>query len=403
MNEEQIKNMLDQKFKDVQAELKSLQDSGASKDELQKAIKAVEDQGLALQNFIDAQEAKVMKTYEQEFASFLWENKDEISKIYKAGAGEIEFNPFAEKAPAAVTTASGTEPGTAAPQVMNAQLGSFNLRDDNSLLSLCTVTNTSQAAIAYTEMLPKEGDYAFVAEAGAKPLIDFRWETRYLTPRKAAAHEILTEEAVTDYARMESVAREFLRKKHDLFKVNGVFFGDGTGNNPTGATVYGRTFVAGSMANAFASGASNFMDVVNAIITDIYTTANFTDEAHYMPNVVMISPIDFFLQFQSAKDANGLPLYPQASLFNSVNIGGVTIRPWAKIPAGQIFVADMSKYNIVNYVPFSVRIGWINDQFTTNQFTMVGESRYFQYVKNLDQAAFVYDTIATVVAAIEAP
>jgi len=62
----------------------------------------------------------------------------------------------------------------------------------------------------------------------------------------------------------------------------------------------------------------------------------------------------------------------------------------------------MTKYNVVNYVPFSVRIGWINDQFITNKFTMVGESRYFQYVKNLDQAAFVYDDIATVKAAITA-
>ena len=41
--------------------------------------------------------------------------------------------------------------------------------------------------------------------------------------------------------------------------------------------------------------------------------------------------------------------------------------------------------------------------FLSNKFTMVGESRFFQYVKNLEQAAFVYDSIATVVAAIEAP
>jgi len=57
-----------------------------------------------------------------------------------------------------------------------------------------------------------------------------------------------------------------------LFKMNGIFFGDGTGNNPTGATVYGRTFVSTSMVDVFPLGGSNFMDVVNAIITDIYRT-----------------------------------------------------------------------------------------------------------------------------------
>src|SRR5690606_17216928 len=117
-------------------------------------------------------------------------------------------------------------------------------------------------------------------------------------------------------------------------------------------------------------------------------------------NIVMINPVTFFTKFQAAKDVNGLPLYPQASLFNQVTVGGVTIIPWAEIPLAKIFVADMSKYNVVNYVPFSIRIGWINAQFTTNHFTMVGESRFFQYVKELDEAAFVYDDIATVIAAI---
>jgi hypothetical protein len=35
-------------------------------------------------------------------------------------------------------------------------------------------------------------------------------------------------------------------------------------------------------------------------------------------------------------------------------------------------------------------------------FTMVGESRYFQFVKELDKQAFIYDDIATVQAAITA-
>lgn len=400
MDEVEVQKMLDQKFKDVQTTLKDLQDNGASKEELEKAIKAVEKQGQALQDFIDDQAKKQVKTFVAKFGVFLKENKDEITKIYKSGSGEVEFNPFVGKVVGDITTASGTDEDTV-PTVMGAQLGSFNFRNDNDLLNLCTVSSTSSAAASYTDMLPKDGNYTFVLEGGTKPQIDFSWETRYLTPKKIAAHEILTEEAVTDYTRLESVAKEYLKKKHDLFKVNSVFFAAGTGSLPTGATVYGRTFVAGDMADILPNGTVKFMDVVNAAITDVYVTQNFADEAHYQPNVVMISPVDFFIQFQAAKDGNGLPLYPQASLFNTVTIGGVTIKPWIKIPAGKIFVADMSKYHIINYVPFSIRIGWINDQFITNKFTMVGESRFFQYVKNLDQAAFIYDDIATILAAIE--
>lgn len=403
MDEEtkKIYDALEAKFSKVQDDLHKLQAEGASKEKLEEAIKAIETQGQALEDFIAEQKSKQLQTLEEKFSAFLIENKEKIQSIYKNGSGEIVFNPFADKAVGDITTGSGTDQDTP-PVDRGTQLGSFNLRNDNDLLSLCTVTSTSKPSLSYTEMIPKEGGYAFVAEGGTKPQIDFKWENRYPTPKKAAAYEILTEESVTDYTRLDSVAREYLRKKHDLFKVDGIFFGTGVGENPTGATVYGRTFVAGDMAGALPNGSANIMDVVNAAITDIYVTANFTDEEHYMPNIVMVSPVDFYLNWQAAKDGNGLPLYPQASLFNQVTIGGVTIRPWTKIPAGKVFVADMSKYHLVNYVPFSIRIGWINDQFITNKFTMLGESRYFQYVKNLDQAAFIYDDIATIVTAIEA-
>lgn len=401
MTPEEIEKALEAKFKAVQEELSTLQKEGASKAELEKAIAAIKTQGQELESFIAEQKEKMFKTFSQKFVHFLQENKDQIKEIYRKGSGEVEFNPFSEKVVGDITTGSGTDEETP-PVDRGTILGDFNLRNDNNLLSLCTVSSTSSPSANYTEMVPKEGDYTFVSEGGTKPQIDFKWENRYPKPKKAAAYQILTEEAVTDFARLESVARQYLQKKHDLFKVNGVFFGPGTGDLPTGATVYGRTFVAGDMADELPNASSKFMDIVNAAITDIYVTQNFVDEEHYMPNVVMINPVDFFLEFQSAKDDNGLPLYPQASLFNTVTIGGVTIRPWIKIPSGKIFVADMSKYNVVNYVPFSIRIGWINDQFITNKFTMLGESRYYQYVKNLDQSAFIYDDIATIKAAIEA-
>lgn len=415
MDEEKLIAQMDEKFKGLETELENLRENGASKEAVEKCTKALKEQGQVIEDFMKAQAEKQIKSMEDKFTAWLTENRDEIKRIAKAGNGTIEFNPFsdaikaaaeadkadkADKAVGDISTGSGADVGTP-PHVLHAQLGSFNLRNDNDLLNLCTVTNTSSAALTYTEMLPKEGSYAFVAEGGTKPQIDFNWETRFEQPRKAAAYEILTEEAMTDFARMDSVAREYLRKQHDLFKINGIYFGDGTGQNPTGATVVGRTFVAGGMADALANGTANIMDVINACVTDIYTTANFTDEEHYMANVAMISPVDYFLNFVAAKDADGLPLYPTASLFNSVQIGGITIRPWTKIPAGKIFVADMSKYNVVNYIPFSIRIGWINEQFITNKFTMLGESRFYAFVKNLDQNAFIYDDIATVVTAIE--
>lgn len=401
MNPEEMVKALDiklQAFKDAQTELQNAQEKMATKEELQKNHEAVKAQGLALEAFIEAQKQKTIRTIKEEFNDFLIENKSKLEEIKANRHGVIEFIP---KAVGAMATTSGTTP-VALPANYSTNLGHFNLRNDNDLLALATTTTTNSASHPYTELEPKDGNYAMVAEAGLKPQIDFKWTNRFATPKKAAAYEVLSEESVTDIPRLMSVAEEYLEKKHDLFKADKIYFGDGLGENPKGATVYGRAFVAGAMALKLPFKTANFMDVVNAGITDIYSTHNFTDEGSFRANVVLVSPIDFFLQFQSAKDANGLSLYPQASLFNTVTIGGVTIRPWTKIPAGKIFIADMSKYNISNYVPFSIRVGWINDQFITNQFTLVGESRFFAYVKNFDAQAFIYDDIATIKTAISA-
>jgi hypothetical protein len=394
MKNEEIQKMLDDKFKSVQDELATAQENGATKEELVELSNAIEKAGNSLEDFIASQTKNELKSYQAQFKDFLVEKANEIKEMFENGSGSIEFTP---KAVADITTASGTD-AVQFPATAHNDLEGFNLRNDDVLVSMANVSSSSSPVFSYSELEPKDGDYSFVAEGAEKPQIDFKWVNRFAQPYKIAAHEILTEEAVTDVARLQSVANEYLVKKHGLFKANKLYFGTGVGNEAEGATVVGRTFVAGDMAGEVTD--PNFMDVVNACITDIYTTHNYTDESSYMANIVLINPVDFYLQLVSAKDGQGLPLYPQAGLFNQVTIGGVTIKPWDKIPAGKIFVADMKAMNVINYVPFSVRLGWINDQFITNQFTMVGESRYFQFVKNLDRQAFIYDDIATVKAAI---
>src|SRR3972149_3434937 len=333
-------------------------------------------------------------TVKEQLYDFIEKNAAKILEMKRAGTGSIEF-----KAVGNMTTGSATNPD-GIPDLVGVQIApptNVNL-NSATIQSLVTTLQTSLAAYAYTESLPKDGDFSFVDECEIKPQIDFKIETRYAEPKKVAAYMALCEEAVTDIPGLQSIAYDFLAKKHDLKKQMGILFGTGTGAEPKGATLYARAFdPTGLNGLSFV----NFMDVINAVITDIYTTHNYTDEMPYQANLVLINPVDFFKQLVAAKDQNGLPLYPQASLFNRVVIGGVTIIPMEQIPVGKIFVADMSKYNITNYVSYSVRIGWINDQFIHNAFTIVGESRFHAFVKKLDEQAFVYDDICTIKAALE--
>lgn len=329
--------------------------------------------------------------------NWIEENHDQIKSVLKAKHGVLELE--ISKEVANITTGSATPQGSV-PSYAHQQFapaGNANIRE-GSILNLVTTLQTSLAAYPYTETVPKDGDYTFVAEGVAKDQIDLKIETRYATPVKAAAWMRLTDESVTDIVGLQSIATDFLFRKHNRAKAKGILNGDGISPNPKGATTYGRAFVAGDMANAVAN--PNIMDVINACVTDIYTTHNYEDEMNYMANIAMLNPVDFFLNFVSAKTSEGLPLYPTAGLFNMVVIGGVMIVPDEDIEAGKIFVADLTKYNVTNYVPYSVQIGWVNDDFIKNQFVILGESRFHAFVKKLDEQAFIYDDIATVKAAI---
>ena len=381
----------------AEAQKKTIEDALKPVNEsLETAVKGLGDANEIIKQLQEKAEGNVMPdSYEKQLKTFLVENEQKIKDLHTAGSGTIEFTM---KAVADVTTANGTNtlpPNTVGTDL--APLQNVNLRE-MQVLGLTTNINTSAAAYPYTEAVPKDGDYTFVAEGGVKPQIDFTWETNYAKPVKAAAWIRLTEESIQDVKGLESVAKDYLFKKHNLFKAQSILFGTGTAPQPKGATLYGRTFSAGPLALAVVT--PNFMDVVNAAITDIATTHNYTDEMDYRANLVMINPNDFFIQLVSAKDANGLPLYPTASLFNQVNIGGVTIIPETSIPAGKIFVADMAMYHTTNYMPYTVKIGWVNDDFIKNQFIMLGESRFHAFVKKLDAQAFIYDDIATIKTAI---
>ena len=199
---------------------------------------------------------------ENQLLKALEENHERIKEIAKNQNGVVEIQL---KAVGNLTTTSGTN---AVPLAINgtqqAPLTNINLREIG-ILPYTTNLNTSVASYAYTEPKPKDGDYEFVAEGGVKPQIDFNWETNYANPKKIAAWVRLTMESVQDVVGLESVARDFLQKKHNLKKSKAILFGTGVGEEPKGATTYGRVFSAGALALKVEK--PNFMDVINAVIT----------------------------------------------------------------------------------------------------------------------------------------
>lgn len=376
--------------------LKKQLEGAATAEQFKKLSDDIEDVAKQLLD-IKTDGKGAVKSVQEQVNDFIVKNFDKIKEIKNAGQGFIELK--IEKAVGTVNTANGTYP-TAAPAITGTQMAPISdvrLRDI-PVLSLVNNFQTDLSAYPYTEAVPGEGDADIVAEGGTKPQVDFDWETRFATTYKCAAWTKLTEESIQDVKGLQDVATNYLRKRHDLKKAKLILLGTGSSGQPTGITTTGRLFTAGALANKVRF--TNFMDVVNAAIVDIATTHNFADEVPYIANMVMVNPQDFFSYLVAAKDERGIPLYPMASVYNQVTIGSVTIVPEESIPVGKIAVADLGMYNVSDYVPYSVKIGWINDDLIKNQFVILGESRFHAYVKNHDKQAFIYDDIKTIKTAI---
>lgn len=261
------------------------------------------------------------------------------------------------------------------------------------------VSSTSKPVFTYVDYIPGEGDVDFIAQGGEKPQLDLDIQVRTESPVKAAGYEILTEESMTDIPRLESNARNILLKKYILKRQNGILFGDGLGANPTGVTKIAALFNPASWIGPKVKN-PNMHDAIIAAANQIYTTVSYTDDVEYYPNVCFVNPGDF-AALRLSKDNTGQYIFPSFTLYNDKTIDGIRIVAKNKIPAGKILIGDFMKLNIIDYVAYSVRIGWINDQFIKNLFTMLGEGRFFTFVKQLDQRAFIYDDIANILTGIE--
>lgn len=323
----------------------------------------------------------------------------DVQGVARRKAGSVEL--FTTKAVGNVTTGSvATDTsGNALLDLLNADdLRGLNLRDP-FIEEYATVTRTSKAVIGYADYTPKEGAVNYVAEGAEKSQIDLKVEVKHATPKKAAGYIVQTDEAWQDIPRLESEARTLLLKKYLLRRQNGILFGDGQGENPLGVTEIAASYNP-ALAGVQNADADNLRDAIVAAAVQIYNTVNYADEVQYMPNVAFVNPSDF-AGLKLIRTDHGY-LFPdiQATANNGA-LAGFPVVAKSEIPVGKLLIGDFTYLNIVNYIDYTVSLGWVNDQFIKNMFTMIGEGRFFTYVRTLDQKAFIYDDIATILDGIK--
>jgi len=390
MTELEMKKALDDKFVDVETSVKDIKTKVEATETKLSGVETelAKSNGLLKTIGEDIESIKSHGTqknvnFSDEIEKFFVENLTKISTIRKSGAGVIEF------VPKAVTTGSGSNVGT--PNNVGYSKPDVIIEQYEQVYNLFKRTKTKLAAFPYTELVPS-GNAGVVAEGGLKPEVGFTWVTRWSEPKKVAAHEILSEEVEQDIPYLMSLAEEVLLKKHNIKKVKDIL---------DFVVVQASAFVPGALSATITT--PQFMDVINAASVSIYTKKNYADDVSELPNAALVNPVDFFTNFVSAKNNNGNYMYPSAVFYNYAQVGGLVIVPSDIVASGKVLVADLKSVEVVDYKPYYIKLGWINDQLIHNMFTMVGESRYHLFIREQHKKRLIYDDYADILTAITKP
>lgn len=236
------------------------------------------------------------------------------------------------------------------------------------------VDASSNGVLRYYDQASITRNAASVAEGADKPESAITWAERTLLIEKIADSIPVTKEAFNDVGFIKGELDRLLRINLALKEDDLLYDGDGISPNIKGvftsAGAITLTPYLDSVDNA------NLFDLMTVIGTDISNNR----QSKYKMDTVIVNPIDM-LRLRLAKDAQGRYLFQGTPLpWNIVESSQVT--------ANTMVAGDFRFGTIYDLEGISVEMGWVDDQFIKNAFTILAEKRLGLLIRTVDETAF---------------
>jgi len=251
------------------------------------------------------------------------------------------------------------------------------------ILNFVSVGNTNSAALIWFDEIPKQGDFDITAEGALKPLVQYLFERRTASYRKAAGYSVITEEFDQDFPRLVSTIKQLMRidvrnKMTDLILTDMI----------ANASPYAYNGLDASIDNADRYAA------IGAAIAQLQSL-------YYTPNVLVLNPADAWAM-KLTKGVDGHYIMPPFQWDGKTyEFGTVIVDP--RVAIGNFFIGDGSVYHVDLKGEIIVRIGYNGDDFIRNQYTIVVEQYFYNYISTAKKPGFIYANFATIMADIEKP
>lgn len=372
----------------IAAKMDELRNGGASKEVVEELEKALKAQGSAI---TELKERGLPATADwRSGLKTALADKSIVGRIKSRASGSETYHEVEIKADPATITWAGLH-AVAPHNTLTTQIAGIAAppREVISLLAILSKGATNSKFIRWINRSAPNGGAAATAEGALKPAVDFTLSEETSVAKKIAAYMNITEEALEDEAYMQTVVDDVLREVTEKATNEELLNGTGVAEHLTGILTGAPTYVGTSLDGT----------VVNASPADaIYALALQVRKAFANPDTVLINPSDL-AAIDLEKDLNGVRQGAEArAILASLRFISTNL-----IDEGTVAVFDSSKFKVHPYKGYTVRWGWINDDFRRNALSVVAELRLHSYHNSLDSAAIVSDAIATVTGALQRP
>jgi HK97 family phage major capsid protein len=249
--------------------------------------------------------------------------------------------------------------------------------------------------ITYIEQANPDGGADMTGEGVLKNQADFDLVERQAVTQKVTAFIKVSKEMIQDLPFMQREINTELMELVALKLDSQILSGDGIGNNLVGILQNAVAWTAGTFALSVVL--PNELDVLRVAIQQV-------EVALFQVNYIVMHPTDI-AKFDVNKTSTGE--YTQPMIYTDLNgvkrYNGIEIISNTGIAVGTFLVGDFTKSNLRIREEMNIQVGFVNDDFTKNLFTVLAEARATHYVKTNHYGAFVKGTFATAKTALLKP
>ena len=378
---------------------------GLKENAIAKLAEAVEKQGTELRKMLEGNgKPRIVKSIDE----LVHENAEKIQKMASADKGDnfrMRVSANADKTIVERASVSSSTMAIRLPGI--GQLATRNLVMDQVFptvnLSEADVKE-SNGVIRYMDVNSETRNAAETAEKGTKPESAISGIERTAALQVIADTIPVTKQAYRSLGFVAGEIDRLLRRSHALRKDQQLYSGDGNAPNIKGIYTYSTAATLANLPNAGGLVDPNLYDLIANLAVYISNGDAATGkQGKYMANVVLMNPADI-LKYKLAKAVDGHYILPPFISADGKVIDGVRVVETSVVTKGTLVLGDFNYGTIYQSEDLVIEMGWINDQFIKNQWTIRAEQELMLLVRNADLDAFTKITdIDAAVASLAKP